>query len=896
MIYIMNKDLETEGILTNVGIDAAPYFNDRMVENVETGSMTYTFETIGSRAAAKLLESEGYIVRPDIDGENLLLFKIRTISERKQEDGTIIKRVDAEGAELELLLDIVRPTVLTSEPAGKALTEVLGGTEWTTGVVEWLDLETFDFSSYPTVLSAVQEINERYGGDIVFRVEMRDGRIISRKVDLLQQRGDANAFRYDYKYDIQGVERIEDSSQLVTALIGVGASDANEKAITFTDIERTFTTADGTVVKKPKGQDFIANPAAFQRWARNGKHRFGVFKTEEKDPTALIKRTFKALEKYSEPSLTYAVDVLDLHNAPGYESRPRAKIGDYGDVIDHTFEPSLMVNARVIERVTSFTDPEADKVTLGNYTTYQADAIDIIDALRDTVRENAAKWGESGESIHKAATPPVNPKADDLWIDTTAEPNVLKRYDGAAWVKASPTIAADIGAETPQGAQDKADGAEQGANDYTDARELIIRDAFADFVQEIPGGGGTTIKQQATEPLDPVLDDLWIDTSVKPHVWRRYNGTAWELASATSLEDLAGVLKENQIGTGAVSSDKIATGAIITEKIAAGSITTQLITAAGLDAQVIKFGTMSGDRIFANSLDANRLKAGSVIAENITFTGRLAGASGTFSGSLNIGTDEAGIEMYGYEFISYNRFDFSGSDPTYERSIRIANGRMDFLYRDIGAGVYDVNASIEQTQYGMELTGDFVVNGLLRVGQNQIRPESVYFPQAVLIAESLEAPEFVVERNLLVSGETHSIHGDLELTGRFKATELATFKETYIPIMNNNTLFYFGATFDHHTSFISGRLEFNSNEPTRNKSESGVCGIGGIANGGRSAVAGTMVNFRTKKTYVPSNVSLYPTSSNAAVAFTDISKDGFWLYVNGDGTSLYKYWRGTYSA
>ncbi|MDT2287336.1 hypothetical protein P7H17_16640 [Paenibacillus larvae] len=41
-------------------------------------------------------------------------------------------------------------------------------------------------------------------------------------------------------------------------------------------------------------------------------------------------------------------------------------------------------------------------------------------------------------------------------MDTSVEPNVFRRYDGKTWVATSPAKPGDIGAETPQGAQDKA--------------------------------------------------------------------------------------------------------------------------------------------------------------------------------------------------------------------------------------------------------------------------------------------------------------------------------------------------------------------------------------------------------------------------------------------------------
>jgi phage minor structural protein len=78
--------------------------------------------------------------------------------------------------------------------------------------------------------------------------------------------------------------------------------------------------------------------------------------------------------------------------------------------------------------------------------------------------------------------------------------------------------------------------------------------------------------------------------------------------------------------------------------------------------------------------------------------------------------------------------------------------------------------------------------------------------------------------------------------------------------------------------------------------ERGYCGIGGVGNGGTSAIAGVGVNFRIKKSYTPSSITLSSLSSNTLPLTTQITPDGFWLYLNGDGTNNFKYWRGTYTA
>ena len=610
MIYVLDSDLNVLSLLVNAGPDACPYFDDLMKETIQDGALTYEFTTLGNHEAASHLSSTGYIVRANLRGE-LLLFKIRSIQEVKQADGRIFKTVFCENAGLELIHDIVRPTYLYFATPAAALTNVLQGTEWRPGTVEWLGQENYEFTSYPTVLSAIQEINSTAGGEIVFRVEMENGRVMGKYIDLLQRRGQSGTFRFDYKHDLQEVERSEDASFLVTALIGVGKAESGRSPTTLAGIEFTGTLQDGTKVYKSPNQDYVENPQALQRYGTRGRHRVGVFKTEETDRLALAKRTWAELMTYSEPQLEYTVKVAVLSRLAGGEfNHKNYELGDGGDVIDHSFTPSLMVSARIMEREISFTDPSRDTVTLGNFVRYQQTALEVIERLQDTIRENAPVWESGGEMIHKGSSPPSSPQNLDLWLDTSQEPHVLKKYDGETgrWINASPTEPGEIGAITPgeaeEIARDEADRAEENAKEYADNLVDTSEAATRDFIQK---NYKAQIIQQGTAPASPAENDLWIDISQTPHVWKRWDGTKWVKATTTSLDELAGQLKSAQIERAAVTEDLLAAGAISEAILKDGAVT----------AYKIAPGAVIGNRIADRAISENKLATGAVTAVKI---------------------------------------------------------------------------------------------------------------------------------------------------------------------------------------------------------------------------------------------------------------------------------------
>ena len=683
MIYVLDTDLNILSLLVNAGPDACPYFDDLMKETIADGALTYEFTTLGNHEAASHLSSTGYIMRANLRGE-LLLFKIRSIQERKQEDGRIFKTVFCENAGLELIHDIVRPTYLYFATPATALTNVLQGTEWKPGTVEWLGQENYEFTSYPTVLNAIQEINSKAGGEVVFRVEMENGRVTGKYIDLLQRRGQTGTFRFDYRHDLQEVERVEDSSFLVTALIGIGEkADGGQNPITMVGVDFTGTLPDGTKVYKSPNQDYVENPQALQRYGTRGRHKIGVFKTEETDRLALIKRTWAELMTYSEPQLQYTVKVAVLSRLEGVEfGHKNYELGDSGDVIDHSFSPSLMVSARIIEREISFTDPSRDSVTLGNFIRYQPTALEIIERLQDTIREQAPIWTGTGEMIHKSPVPPSAPKDLDLWLDTSQEPHILKKYDEATgrWINASPTEPGDIGAIPPEYADDVAreegDRAEENAKEH--AKDLVDRSEAAtrDFMQV---HFQTNIKQQKTPPANPKENDLWIDVTKTPHVWKRWNGTEWTNATITSLEELDGQLKSGQIERGAVTEDLLAAAAISESKIQPGAITgvkivDDAITAAKLAAaavtpEKIENGAVTNEKIA--EIDAGKITTGVLEAGRVQIGSGTKFAEGYDPTTIEIGGRNLAQRTNSMAWSSYYTADITFLQDNGQVSIRV---------------------------------------------------------------------------------------------------------------------------------------------------------------------------------------------------------------------------------
>lgn len=936
MIYVIDLDGIVRGVLSNDIPDGVPFWDDLFVETIEDGMTVFEFKCPADNDVASHIIVENYVAINDKDG-HLILLKIREIQTMHDANGRLYKQVFAENAALELLKTIVRPMNLSGASPLSALQTVLEGTLWQPGIIEVLGSQNFEFNDYPTAVKAIQDIKATFGAEVRFRIELDGAQIIRRRVDLLARRGQETGKRFTYSKDITSIVRTEDTSELFTAIIPVGKADANGNEVTIVNVTGTFTNKNGTTVTKPLGQDWIGDPDALARWSDDGQHLMGVLKTEETAANALLSVAWKYLQEHVEPKITYEIDVVLLEDLTGGEYTHEAvRLGDTLIVEDLSFEPPLVLEARVIEVGFSMSDPERNYVKLGNFVELEITVEDQLAQLVDLVRQKEEQWATGGETIHKANTPPENPQVGQLWLDTSTLPEILKRWDGTTWRKATPTQAIEVGAETPDGAQDKADIAEYKAEkstlldlkmrvDYQVSRLLAqeylktqpvidelnaaksnydtaysdlvatintaigdldvtqaekdavdtarttyetavdrlaaaIEDAEADVASNLEGTAvqqSTDYVQQYAErkitkgntaPALPELYDLWIDTSVNPPVWKQWDGTTWNKFTRTYLEEMLGKVGATQIAANAITSNHIST--------------------AGLDAGVITSGTMSADRIYGGT---------------ITGTSMDVGNAGMINGS-----------------------------PTNYQEVRIWAGaslanRESAPFRvQANGAVYMTNAIIMGGS--ISITNDIYVGNNIYLGNQADRgvPKSIEFNDTVSIVGgggifganldfNANESNWGYTTHFLKYGWTFANYGYYS-TVKFM-TESDVESEFYgvVRIFNGLTMNGIGQSGNMYYTSATGGMWQTSN------TETGFCGVGGVTSGISTSVAGVGVNFRTRKSYTPSSISLSTSSSNIVysthVEAIDISMNGFWLYVmGGSTTNTYRYWRGYYTA
>ncbi|MCU5554893.1 phage tail protein [Bacillus cereus] len=581
MIIVTDPYGRQKTILTNSLPKTPRFFDDGHQEQLD-GLLTYQFATLASDPDTKHLQAGNNVIVRNKDRKLMLFTIIRTREERR--DGKYVRTVFAENAAVDDLYNtIVKGEKLVSISAQDAATKVLEGTGWKLGIIDYAGLQNVDLSEYPTALAALHKIRDIYGLEMEFTVNFMGTQVRERFVHLVKKRGQVTGKRFTYAKDLIGVSREEDRSDLATAIIPVGKADEKGNRLTMEEFENVH---DGYV--SPKGQAWVGDDNALQQFGKNGKHLFKRLDLSSADNQYLLMQEAVAeLRRCMKPRLTYEVSVLLLEQLTKYEHE-KVRLGDTILVKDTTFDPALAVQARVIEIYRSYTDPTKDRVVLGEFVPLVIDKNKQIEAIQNTINQNMSKWEQGGEVVYKSVNEPplADRKPDMLWLDLTAKPNVMRRWDAEnkRWVNASATTAAEVGAETPKGAQDKANKAEETAiaeaaedaaikakqaedNAVEKAEEMDeeIKIELKSYVEGLTEEVEAAVKEHAdqvakdaelnaqiftegyaqkefhygdTPPKDTT--QLWFDLSSNPNKIRRYDESSktWVAASPTSPSDI----------------------------------------------------------------------------------------------------------------------------------------------------------------------------------------------------------------------------------------------------------------------------------------------------------------------------------------------------------------------
>lgn len=397
-LYVLNAHRETIGILSNRIPFSLPFYEDLQERDLDDLTDTLTFKVPANHVNSSLIQTDNHILYPSY-GEGYRLYKIKEVTENS--DGNqYAKEVYAEiSAQDDLIKDVVRPMVFNSATLNEILAAILVGTDWSVGNVADLGYKDYEIKDYPTKLKAIVDVVKSFGGELEFEYEMlrNTATVLTQQVSVYEELGEKTGKIFTHGLDVKGVERVENTDKLITALIAVGKSDGDGVPLTLSEHEVLELGVLPKGYEKPIGADWIGSTTALEKYGTRGEHIFGVYKDDKAQSlNELFSNTLKTLQQYEKPLMTYKVDVALLEKLSGYEAH-KVRIGDTITIQDNSVKPGLYVTARVRRLSRSITNPLNDKVELGDYLPIAPSIDNQILEIQSTIREKSTQWTEAKE-------------------------------------------------------------------------------------------------------------------------------------------------------------------------------------------------------------------------------------------------------------------------------------------------------------------------------------------------------------------------------------------------------------------------------------------------------------------------------------------------------------------
>ncbi|MGM9924681.1 MAG: phage tail spike protein, partial [Bacillus sp. (in: firmicutes)] len=389
MLFILDSKEKMAGVLDNSAPLACHYWNDVYKVSLENNVETLEFDLDASHETANLLEEEGYIIYTDRDKKQRL-FIIKEI--RDKHDAQQVKSIYCEVSAVgDLYGSVVRPVTMNSHTLERAAAIVLNNTGWKLGNIDFVGVQDIKIEEYTSSLEALKIVVEAFGGELEFEVKFNGSLITDKLVHIVEKRGQNTGKIFEYSKNLSSIERVEDTKELITAIIPVGKADDAGNVLTIT----------GYTPNQEKGfyieQDYIVSEEAFQKYNKSGRNIFWVYKDDKATNKAeLYQNGLSELKDKSKPRVTYSCDAKLFETMAGYEHES-VRIGDEVLVKDWTYNPPIVLSARVKELERSKTDPGADKVIFGDYKPITLNIYSFINKIQKTIMAKEAAWDSAKE-------------------------------------------------------------------------------------------------------------------------------------------------------------------------------------------------------------------------------------------------------------------------------------------------------------------------------------------------------------------------------------------------------------------------------------------------------------------------------------------------------------------
>lgn len=362
LIHILDK--QTDEIISTLDNKKGEYYLANRVSTIDNNNI------LDFTALRKLdkLEKRNRLLLKNKDGffDEYIIFYTENIKRNE-------KLVRANGSFIDLDKAKIIPAGVWEGQTSKTITEtILNGTEWMVGDIEFVGARTITTTETMNPYSFLMLIASTFDLEIKFRIEVKDNKI-SRYVDMAVNRSKFSGKEIEFGKDLIGLKRMEDSNNIVTALVGYGP-------------ERE----DGTRLEV-----LVENKEALERWGREGKHLILPYYPESNDQNmsleTLTSLTENELKKRIEALVKYECIAAAIEHIEGH-SHEKIRTGMTIRIKDDGYSPPLYLEARFQEVED---DPASERVLsckIGEFIEYRKEDLEKqVKALKDLMSEKLSK-------------------------------------------------------------------------------------------------------------------------------------------------------------------------------------------------------------------------------------------------------------------------------------------------------------------------------------------------------------------------------------------------------------------------------------------------------------------------------------------------------------------------
>lgn len=371
-IFILDRTYNVVRILVGNKNAQKVFWDDTYTQEFDTGAETFEFSCYLDEA---VVEGNFVVFRYN---NQYKMFSIIDM-EQQHSEGRLVANCYCEIASLTLLNSFVRP-FSGDMNCIQFFQHILQGTDWVIGRYSSSlenNIQTVDVSNIQNVWSLIEDYKDIYECELNVRIDFENNHVTGQYIDIYSDGGLGNKTfkRFEYGRNVTGIIKKKDLYDWCTGIIIDSNCDVGDIIITK---------GDNLGFEKSAG-DVILNDNANRMYNNGRTHVIGVYNGDETDPMTACVNAWKELKKRSEPRFDY--EVTTALTPDEYED---LLLGDTVYVIDHSYTPPLLLEARVGELQLSFTDRTKNKCVLTNYKEIKsklldADYVKLTGTIQDVV-------------------------------------------------------------------------------------------------------------------------------------------------------------------------------------------------------------------------------------------------------------------------------------------------------------------------------------------------------------------------------------------------------------------------------------------------------------------------------------------------------------------------------